>query len=113
MLSTIKSSREIDRVFSEAKRTTHPLVAVLVARTPDGRGPAGRVAFIAGKKTGGAVARNRAKRVLRGAVKAAGVKWPGWDVVVLANQRTGAAGSSSVGAALACILDQTPAGDVR
>lgn len=113
MLPTIKSPREIDRVFSEATRTTHRLVTVMATRTPEGRGPAGRVAFIAGKRTGGAVARNRAKRVLRAAARAAGAPWAGWDVVVLANPRTGRASSLTVAEALEAVLSRTPVGDGR
>ena len=40
-----------------------------------------RVAFIAGKKLGGAVVRNRCRRVLREAVRHENGAWPGWDVV--------------------------------
>lgn len=113
MLSTIKSSREIDRVFREATRITYSLGAVLVVRTPEGRGPEGRVAFVAGKRVGGAVARNRAKRVLRAAIRTLGQTWPGWDVVVLANNKTGAAGAQGVGSALSRVLSKSPMGAAR
>lgn len=54
-MSTIKSSREIDTIFRTATRVAHPLLIALIAQTPEGRGPSGRVAFIAGKKLGNAV----------------------------------------------------------
>ena len=57
---------------------------VLAYPTPQERGPLGRVAFLAGTKLGSAVIRNRTKRLLREAVRAAGGPWPEWDVVVLA-----------------------------
>jgi len=90
-VETVRSSREIDRLFKEGTRTSHPLVLALIAPTPPGRGPCGRVAVIAGKKLGGAVARNRAKRVIRAAVQRASGPWPGWDVALIARDGAGAA----------------------
>lgn len=90
-MSTIKSSREIDAVFREARRIAHPCAIALVATTPERRDPQGRVAFVAGKKTGGAVQRNRAKRVLREALRRAGGPIQGYDVVLIATKATGSA----------------------
>ena len=87
-MSTIKSSSEIQTVFEEGRRTAHPLAVLLVMKTPDGRPPEGRVAYIAGKRLGGAVERNRAKRVLRASVRRVGGPWPGHDVAVIARERT-------------------------
>lgn len=83
-MSTIKSSREIDTIFRAARRAVHPLLIVLVAPTPEERGLSGRVAFVAGKKLGTAVARNRCRRVMREAVRRCQGPWPGWDVVLIA-----------------------------
>lgn len=85
---TIKSSREIDHVFRTGRRQADPLVIALVAPTPPGRDRFGRVAFIAGKKLGGAVTRNRAKRLLRAAARAAGAPWEGHDVLLIARADT-------------------------
>jgi ribonuclease P protein component len=87
-VSTIRSSREIERVFREGRRVVHPLVIVLVAPTPHGRDREGRVAFVAGKKIGGAVVRNRAKRVLRAGSRLAGGPWPGRDILLVARKTT-------------------------
>ena len=46
----------------------------------------GRVAFIAGKKLGGAVWRNRAKRRMRGICGEIGGPFAGWDVVFIAKR---------------------------
>ena len=103
-MGTIKSSREIDKIFRGAKRAAHPLLIVLVAQTPEGRGHTGRVAFIAGKKLGGAVLRNRCRRVLREAVRRAKGPWPSWDVVLIAREGTAAARSEQLDAALEATL---------
>jgi ribonuclease P protein component len=87
-MGTIKSSREIDFVFREAKRSAHPLIIVLSVETPEGRGHTGRVAFIAGKKLGNAVIRNRSKRVLREAARRCGGPWPGHDILLIARPAT-------------------------
>jgi ribonuclease P protein component len=81
--TTIRSSREIDRIFREGARSTSGILVVIASPTPQERGPLGRVAFVAGTKLGGAVVRNRAKRLLREAARAAGGPWESWDVVVL------------------------------
>jgi len=47
----------------------------------------GRVAFIAGKKLGNAVWRNRAKRRMRAICRDLKKTWPGYDVVFLAKSR--------------------------
>lgn len=83
---------------------SHPLVTALVRETPEGRGPQGRVAFIAGKRMGGAVLRNRAKRVLRAAVDRAGGPWPGHDVVLIARERTATAPAAELDRGLSSIV---------
>ena len=103
-MSTIRSSREIDKVFRCAQRSVNPLVLVLAARSPMERDPLGRVAFIAGKKLGNAVVRNRSKRVLRAAVREAGGPWPGHDVLVIARPQTAQASSPDVAKAIAVAL---------
>jgi len=69
-------------VRRQGKSYAHPLV-VLIA-SPNRLGLT-RVAFAAGKNLGGAVARNRAKRLLRAAVRASWVMVsPGWDLILVA-----------------------------
>jgi ribonuclease P protein component len=105
-MGTIKSSSEIDAIFRGAKRVAHPLLIVLAAHTPEGRGRTGRVAFIAGKKLGGAVLRNRCRRVMREAVRRVGGPWDVWDVVLIARLDTATAASSDLDAALKGLLDR-------
>jgi len=106
-MGTIKTSREIDTVFKTASRAAHPLLIVLSARTPEGRGPQGRVAFIAGKRLGGAVLRNRSRRVLREAVRRAKGPWAGWDVLVIARPGTATAAAASLDEALQQLLGRS------
>lgn len=103
-MSTIKSSREIDTIFKQAERAAHPLVIALVSQTAPGRGPCGRVAFVAGKKLGNAVKRNRCKRVLRASARRLGGSWPGFDVIFIAREGTADAPSADLDAALRSVL---------
>jgi ribonuclease P protein component len=105
-MGTIKSSREIDAVFRGAKRAIDPLIIVLVSRTPDGRGQDGRVAFIAGKRLGGAVLRNRCKRVMRSAVRRLKGPWGGWDVVLIARASTASVPASQLDEAMVAVLSR-------
>jgi ribonuclease P protein component len=105
-MGTIKSSREIDQVFKEAKRSAHPLIIVLATKTPEGRGRTGRVAFIAGKKLGNAVVRNRSKRVLREAARRCEGPWAGYDILLIARPATGDASHSDLDRALRAQLSR-------
>jgi ribonuclease P protein component len=106
-MTTIKSSREIDRIFREAKRASHPLIIMLTVPTPEGRGRTGRVAFLAGKKLGTAVWRNRSRRVLREGARRAGAPWDGQDVVLIARTGLDRASAQSVDAAITSLLKRS------
>ncbi len=68
------------------KSYAHPLLVLVAAR---GEPPQSRVAFSAGKRVGGAVQRNRAKRRLREAVRPLlSSLAEGWDLLLIA--RSGA-----------------------
>jgi len=105
-MSTIKSSREIDTIFRTAARVAHPLLIALIAQTPEGRGPSGRVAFIAGKKLGNAVLRNRSRRVVREAVRRAEGPWPGYDVALIARPRTATSSRAELDAAMSSVVSR-------
>lgn len=91
-MRTITSQSDIERLFAHGRRVSQGPVSLLVARSPDNRDPAGRVMFAAGRKLGGAVMRNRCKRVLRESCRRVGGPWAGFDVALMA--RAGAATSS-------------------
>lgn len=105
-VSTIKSSREIDRIFQQATRVAHPLIILLVSATPEGRDQSGRVAFVAGKKLGNAVYRNRCKRVLRAALRRVGGPWPGSDIAIIARPGVGEAMALAVDSAMSNVASR-------
>lgn len=105
-MTTIRSSREIDAMFRAAAKTPHPLLILLCAKTPEYGGSGGRLAVVAGKRLGGAVLRNRAKRVLREAARRAAGPWAGFDVVLVARPGTATARACDLDAALASVLSR-------
>lgn len=86
MLETIKSSSDISLLFSHGKRINTPFITFIVLKN-EKHGLQGRVAFIAGKKLGNAVWRNRAKRRMRALFQDLGKTWTGYDVIFLAKYR--------------------------
>jgi len=83
---TLRRGAEFQTVWDGGKSWSHPLV-VLRARA-NGM-DTNRFGFVAGKKAGNAVRRNRAKRLLREAVRQRLPKMvKGWDLVWIA--RSGA-----------------------
>ena len=88
MLDIIKSSADITRVFNEGKRFGRGSNMLLILKYDGQHGRPGRVAFVAGKKLGNAVWRNRAKRRMRAASQQLGLPIEGCDVVFVAKKRT-------------------------
>jgi ribonuclease P protein component len=58
----IRRRGEFDRVFKTGRRTHGQFITVVAAAGP---GPSTRLGIVASRKLGGAVARNRAKRLIR------------------------------------------------
>lgn len=85
MLETIKSSTEISDLFAQGRRFSSPYFTLIVKNTQHGQ--SGRVAFIAGKKLGNAVWRNRSKRRLRAICKDCKGPWKEIDVIFLAKSQ--------------------------
>ena len=106
---TIASSEEIGRVLKKGRRKNGSLLSLyyLSRHTEDlCEAPEGRVAFIAGKKLGGAVWRNRSKRVLRAALRQAGGTRAGYDLLLVAHARTAASASPDVAQELTMLLKE-------
>ena len=103
-MRTVRSNREIEAIFLRGRRVAHPLVVALYSPTDAAGGRGGRVAFVAGKKIGGAVSRNRAKRVLRAAARRTDAPWAGYDVVLIARVATGEARPEDLDEAITAVL---------
>lgn len=96
-MKTIKSKKEFEQVFSGGRRYSHPLVRATVLR----EGPhAGRVAFVAPKRLGNAVFRNRCKRVLREAARSCGLPSDDADIILFATRATHDSSPDEVASAL-------------
>ena len=87
IVKTIKSSAEINRLFKEGRRINTPELSLIVLRNEGQHDHQGRVAFIAGKKLGGAVWRNRAKRRMREVCREVGGPFPGYDAAFVARKK--------------------------
>jgi ribonuclease P protein component len=121
----LKQPGEFERVRRDGQSHAHPLL-ILIARQ---RGPAElqqpgatrasgpvtderpRFGFVAGKGVGGAVERNRAKRLLREAAHSCGpAVGPGWDLVLIGRKKLASARQPEVRRTLydllrrACVL---------
>ena len=83
----MKSGWQFDLVYSQGrKRTCQALVLFYLARPADSR-----AAFVASRKVGGAVARNRAKRLMREALRQVKPSLPeseGWLVMIARREIT-------------------------
>lgn len=103
-MDTIKSSSEISNLFAVGRRLKTPYLTFIVIDKAKQNGAVrveqhdlkGRVAFIAGKKLGNAVWRNKAKRRMRAICHDLGGPWYGCDVVFLAKSSLTTASYSKV-----------------
>ena len=85
-MKTIKSKRDFERVFIEGRRANASRVRIIYMK--DDGADTGRVAFVAAKRLGNAVYRNRCKRLLREASRACGLPTDSWSVILFATRKT-------------------------
>lgn len=91
---TLKLNKEFRRLYGRGKNFVSP---VLVTYALPNRLGVNRIGITAGKKVGGAVQRNRAKRVITAAFRQCEPHITGsFDFCFVARTRTGEAGSNSV-----------------
>jgi len=77
-------STDFKRVRSTGKSYAHPLLVLVVSPTAENTL---KVGVTAGRSVGGAIQRNRAKRLLREAMRLlVPVIRPGWDLILIARQ---------------------------
>jgi len=83
-ISRLTSTMDIKRVRRSGKSYAHPLMVLIIKPSELGRS---RFAVSAGRSVGKAVQRNRAKRMLREAIRPLIVSiTTGWDIVLIARQ---------------------------
>jgi ribonuclease P protein component len=93
---------DFQRVWDNGKSWTHPLI---VLRASANGQASSRFGFVAGKKIGKAVRRNRTKRLLREAVRhrLENIS-PGWDIILISRAGAEQAEFKDVDAAVEGIL---------
>lgn len=98
----LRRSADFDRLRKNGRRWNHPLALLVVHQTEL---PTSRFAFSASRRVGNAVARNRAKRLLREAVRLnlSSVS-AGWDLLFVARSSTAQATFAEVEAAVLQLL---------
>ena len=106
-MRTIKSRGDFERVFSRGKCLNDSLLRVRVL--PTGEGTPGRVAFVAAKRLGNAVFRNRCKRVLREAARICELPREGFDVILFSTGATHDSSPESVAVSLRRLLKKCDA----
>lgn len=101
----LRRGRDIERVYQEGRSWAHPLLVLILRKNDLG---VSRVGVTASRKVGGAVQRNRAKRLLREAARHLYPEFEaeGWDVLLIARASTVQAKAQDVESALASLLRQ-------
>jgi ribonuclease P protein component len=120
-LLRLKSATEFERVRRDGRSHAHPLVILVARRREPGElvmpGPSHapgaapddrpRFGFLAGKAVGSAVARNRAKRLLREAARGFELAiGPDWDLLLIARRGLAAVRQPAAQAALGSLLQR-------
>ena len=101
-METIKSRKEFQAVFSYGKRLNHPLVRIVYLQGDDP--DSGKVAFVAAKRLGNAVLRNRCKRLLRESARMGGLPVSGYSIILFSTRRTHEASPVEIAEALGKLL---------
>ena len=98
----LRRPKEFRRVWNNGRSWAHPLFILWALPNEEGRT---RVGFTASRKVGNAVARNRARRLLREATRRCYPNLqPGWDIVLVARSSLPQAKEQEVEAALRDLL---------
>lgn len=104
----LNDNRDFVRLYRRGQSAVSPLLVTYARR--GGEQKRRRVGITATKKVGGAVQRNRAKRLIRAAWREVESEAPyGWDFIFVARARTTGAKMQQVRAAMAAQLKKLPA----
>lgn len=79
--NVLSGKRNFDRVYKKGKSTAHRYVVVFFKENGLSYG---RVAFLASKKVGNAVMRNRSRRLMKESVRLSNINFDGFDVIFIA-----------------------------
>lgn len=101
-MKTLRESADFERVYDEGRVVR--AAALRLCYYYRGDGEPSRVAFVASKKVGRAVARNRAKRLLREAWRRLEPSAPGWDFILIPDQKFVELGLAEIEDTLAFLL---------
>ena len=100
--TTLKLNKEFRRLYFKGSSAVHPLIVTYACKNRLGRN---RIGITATKKIGGAVQRNRARRVMRAALyQTLPYDVGGYDLVFVARGQTVRCKSGEVAAAAAQLL---------
>jgi len=100
----LRATEDFRRTRAAGRSYPHPLLVLVAARSPapeDGT----RVGISAGKRVGGAVVRNRARRRVREAVRTRyACLAPGWDLIFVVRAAAAQAPRGAIEAAVVSVL---------
>jgi ribonuclease P protein component len=103
--NVLRSQKDFDSVYRKGKSVPSRHIVVLYRKN---RLPYNRIAFLASKKVGNSVHRNRARRLMREAYRLSGMQIPdGYDVIFVARQSITEAGCQAVRSSMVSALRRT------
>lgn len=103
-METITSRKEFEAVFSQGRRLNSSLVRIRIAHIDEGSSP--KVAFVAPKRLGCAVYRNRCKRLLREAARRCNLPLETCSVIMFATNATHDAHPDEIASALQNLIQR-------
>ncbi len=101
---SLRRGAEFQRAWESGRAWSHPLLILRVSANGTAKN---RFGFVVGKKVGKAVQRNRAKRLMREAVRhRQETLAKGWDIILIARSRADQSEFKEIDAALGELLER-------